>query len=121
MAWQSSSGKLGVYATAFSGGWSADAAVIDNARRGGLQGTARGSTDGGELDVLIGTGYDGKFGALTIGPTATFQYSLVGTDGSGSTVRKWAETACRLESPASKRLQGRVVERTEDCGYRQGT
>jgi len=36
---------------------------------------------GGELYVLAGTGYDWKVGALSIGPTATFQYTLVGIDG----------------------------------------
>jgi outer membrane autotransporter protein len=50
-------------------------------KREALQGAARGSTDGGELNVLVGTGYDWKIGALQIGPTATFQYTLVGIDG----------------------------------------
>jgi outer membrane autotransporter protein len=78
-------GKLGVYATTFIGGWYADAAVTGgynsyDTKRSALQGTARGSTDGGELNVLVGTGYDWKLGALTIGPTATFNYTLVGID-----------------------------------------
>jgi autotransporter-associated beta strand protein len=47
-------------------------------RRDALQGTARGSTDGGELNVLFGTGYDWKMGALSIGPTASFQYTYLG-------------------------------------------
>jgi len=50
-------------------------------KRSALQGTARGDTDGGELNVLAGAGYDWTVGALTIGPTATYQYSLVGIDG----------------------------------------
>ena len=79
-------GKLGIYATTFIGGWYADAAVGGgynsyDTKRSALQGTARGSTDGGELNVLVGTGYDWKIGALQIGPTATFQYTLVGIDG----------------------------------------
>ena len=50
-------GKLGVYATAFAGGWYADAAVSGgynsyDTRRTALQGSARGSTDGGELERL---------------------------------------------------------------------
>ena len=57
----------------------ATTATTPNAARS--QGTARGDTDGGELNVLVGTGYDWKVGALTIGPTATFQYTLVGIDG----------------------------------------
>jgi outer membrane autotransporter protein len=79
-------GKLGMYATTFAGGWYADVAVTGgynsyDTKRSALQGTARGSTEGGELNVLVGTGYDFKVGALTIGPTATFQYTLVGIDG----------------------------------------
>jgi autotransporter-associated beta strand protein/T5SS/PEP-CTERM-associated repeat protein len=79
-------GKLALYATTFVGGWYADAAVTGgynsyDTKRSALQGTARGSTDGGELNVLVGTGYDWKLGALQIGPTATFNYTLVGIDG----------------------------------------
>jgi outer membrane autotransporter protein len=77
-------GKLGIYATTFSGGWYADVAANGgynsyDTRRSALQGTARGDTDGGELNVLFGTGYDFKKGGLTFGPTATFNYTLVGT------------------------------------------
>jgi outer membrane autotransporter protein len=79
-------GKLGVYATYFTGGFYADAAVTGgynsyDTKRSALQGAARGSTDGGELNVLVGTGFDCRFGGLTVGPTATFQYTLVGMDG----------------------------------------
>lgn len=79
-------GKLGVYGTYFTGGFYVDAAVNGgynsyDTKRSALQGTARGDTDGGELNVLLGTGYDFQVGALTIGPTATFQYTLVGIDG----------------------------------------
>ena len=79
-------GKFGIYATTFGGGWYADVAATGglngyDTRRSALQGIARGSTNGGELNVLFGTGYDWKIGALTIGPTATFNYTLVGIDG----------------------------------------
>ena len=79
-------GKLGVYATTFIGGWYADVAAPGglngyDTKRSALQGTARGSTNGGELNVLVGTGYDWKIGALSIGPTATFNYTLVGING----------------------------------------
>ncbi len=79
-------GKLGLYATYFTGGFYVDAAVTGglnsyDTKRSAIQGAARGSTDGGELNVLLGTGYDWKIGALSIGPTATFQYTLVGIDG----------------------------------------
>jgi len=79
-------GKLGLYATTFSGGWYADTAVFGgynsyDTRRGALQGEARGNTDGRELNVLFGTGYDFKAGALTFGPTATFNYTYLGLSG----------------------------------------
>lgn len=48
-------------------------------RRAGLQGDARGATDGGEIDALFGTGYDFKAGNLTFGPTATFNYTYAGS------------------------------------------
>ncbi|MDR3406562.1 MAG: autotransporter domain-containing protein [Chthoniobacter sp.] len=50
-------------------------------RRSALQGEARGDTDGGELNALFGTGYDFKKGALTFGPTASFNYTNIGTNG----------------------------------------
>jgi len=76
-------GKVGVYATAFAGGWYADVAAIGgydsyDTRRSALQGTARGDTDGNDLDVLVGTGYDFKAGGLTFGPTGSFDYSYTG-------------------------------------------
>ena len=78
-------GKLGVYGTYFTGGFYVDAAVNGgynsyDTKRSALQGTARGDTDGGELNALLGTGYDWQVGALSIGPTATFQYTYVGID-----------------------------------------
>jgi len=79
-------GKLGLYATYFTGGFYVDTAVSGgynsyDTKRTALQGTARGDTDGGELNVLFGTGYDFQIGGLKIGPTATFQYTYVGLDG----------------------------------------
>lgn len=79
-------GKLGVYASYYTGGFYVDAAVIGglnsyDTSRGALQGKANGSTDGGELNVLVGTGYEYKVGGLTVGPTASFQYTYVGIDG----------------------------------------
>jgi fibronectin-binding autotransporter adhesin len=79
-------GKLGVYATAFSSGFYLDTAVIGglsgyDTRRTALEGTARGETLGGDLNVAVAGGYDWKKGGLTIGPTASFQYTLVGFDG----------------------------------------
>ena len=79
-------GKLGLYATAYSGGLYADLAVSGgvnsyDTRRTALRGDARGSTDGSELNALFATGYDWKMGALTIGPTASIQYTYVSLDG----------------------------------------
>jgi len=77
-------GKLGLYATYFTGGgFYVDTAVTGgynsyDTRRSALQGTARGDTDGGELNVLFGTGYDIKSGGWTFGPTASFQYTYLG-------------------------------------------
>ena len=76
-------GKLGLYATAFGSGFYLDTAVIGglngyDTRRTALQGTASGDTVGGDLNVLVAAGYDWKKGGLSIGPTASFQYTLVG-------------------------------------------
>ena len=79
-------GRLGLYATTFAGGWYADVAGFGgydsyDTRRSGLEGETRGDTDGGEVDALFGTGYDFKVGALTFGPTASFNYTYVGFNG----------------------------------------
>jgi autotransporter-associated beta strand protein len=76
-------GKMGLYATAFANGFYLDAAATGgpsgyNTHRTALQGTASGSTDGADFNVLVAGGYDWKKGNLTIGPTASFQYSYVG-------------------------------------------
>jgi autotransporter-associated beta strand protein len=77
-------GKVGVYATTFVGGWYADVAAFGgydsyDTRRAGLLGDARGSTEGGNVNALFGTGYDFKKGGFTFGPTASFNYTYVGT------------------------------------------
>jgi len=75
-------GKLGLYATYFTGGFYIDGAVGAgwnnyDTRRVSLVGGARGETDGGEFNALIGTGYKWKFGGWSFGPTAIFQYASV--------------------------------------------
>ncbi len=78
--------KAGLYATYFTGtGFYADAAVSGgynnyDTERSALQGRARGSTEGGELNALFATGYDWKTGGLSIGPIANVQYTHVGFD-----------------------------------------
>jgi outer membrane autotransporter protein len=79
-------GRLGLYATVFAGGFYADAAVTGgygayDMRRSGVQGSAYGSSEAGELDVYVGAGYDFKFGGLSVGPFANFQYTYVDMDG----------------------------------------
>jgi outer membrane autotransporter protein len=64
-------------------GFYADIAVVGGyssyeVRRAALEGTARGDTDGGDLNVLFGAGYDFKRGNFTFGPTASFNYTYVG-------------------------------------------
>jgi autotransporter-associated beta strand protein len=76
-------GKLGAYATIFGDGFYLDTAVTGGptgyqTRRVALQGTASGNTGGADFNVMVATGYDWTKGNLTIGPTASFQYSYVG-------------------------------------------
>jgi autotransporter-associated beta strand protein len=77
------SGKFGLYATAFAQGFYLDTAVTGgpssyDSHRNALQGSANGSTDSGDVNALVAGGYDWKFGGLTIGPTASFQYGYIG-------------------------------------------
>ena len=70
-------GKAGVYGTYFDKGFYVDAAVTAGAnnyatKRDSVQGEAFGHTQGGEVDMLVDTGYDWRLDGLTIGPTATF-------------------------------------------------
>jgi outer membrane autotransporter protein len=79
------SGKIGLYATVFGNGFYLDSAVSAgpsgyDTRRTALQGTASGTTDGSDVNVLVAGGYDWKIGNLSIGPTASFQFSYVGLD-----------------------------------------
>jgi outer membrane autotransporter protein len=76
-------GTGGLYATAFGNGFYVDTSVSGGAstydtHRTALLGTANGSTDGANLNVLVAGGYDWTQGALTIGPIASFQYTYVG-------------------------------------------
>jgi fibronectin-binding autotransporter adhesin len=77
------SGNFGLYATLFGNGFYLDTSVSAgpngyDTRRTALQGTASGNTDGTDVNFLIAGGYDWKVGNLTIGPTASFQFSYVG-------------------------------------------
>ena len=80
-------GRLGLYATYFDRGFHVDAAVTGglnsyNTRRVTPNNTAAtASPEGSEINVLIATGYDWKVGKFTVGPTASYQYTNVHTDG----------------------------------------
>jgi len=63
--------SAGGYLTGYLGGGYNDY----DTSRDGLQGKARGSTEGAEFNALIATGYDAQFGALTIGPIASYHYT----------------------------------------------
>ncbi len=78
-------GKLGLYATYFTGGFYLDAGLNGgynsyDTKRTALAGTARGDTEGLEFNALLGTGYDFTIGNLRVGPTATVQYTNVQID-----------------------------------------
>ncbi len=79
-------GNIGLYATYFDQNFHMDLAV-----GGGLNSyktrrvtpnntIATGSPNGSEFNVLFALGYDWKFGALTIGPTASLQYTNTSMD-----------------------------------------
>ena len=76
-------GKIGAYATYYDGGYYVDAAVSGgynsyDMRRSGLQGAARGKTEGGEFNAMIGTGYDWSLEALTLGALTSIEYTYLG-------------------------------------------
>ena len=121
--------KLGVYATYFDEGLYADAAVQGgynsyDTRRSALQGTATGSTTGGEVNALIATGFDFTSDALRIGPTASFQYTHIGFSGFretgslaplsfGSQGNDSTRTAIGMKAAYEFRLASGVVVRPE--------
>jgi uncharacterized protein YhjY with autotransporter beta-barrel domain len=79
-------GTIGAYATAFGGGFYVNAAVTGvfddyEIHRDALLGIASGDTNGNEFNALVATGYEWKSGGLTIGPTASYQYTYVEFDG----------------------------------------
>jgi T5SS/PEP-CTERM-associated repeat protein len=80
-------GRVGLYATYFDRGFYLDAAVsggfnsYDTRRITPNNTAATGKPDGAEINTLLAAGYDWKFGGLTIGPTASFQYTNVQLDG----------------------------------------
>jgi outer membrane autotransporter protein len=79
-------GTVGAYATAFAGGFYINAAATGvfndyESHRDAFLGDAQGDTNGRDFNGLVAAGYEWKSGALTIGPTASFQYTYVQFDG----------------------------------------
>jgi len=76
------SGKAGVYATYYKGGFYLNGYVGGgynsyDTRRDALVGNATGNTDGGEFNALVSGGYEFHYGGLTFGPIASLQYTYV--------------------------------------------
>jgi Autotransporter beta-domain len=79
-------GKISLYGTYFGNGFYLESALSVgpsgyDTRRTALLGSASGSTDGTDLNVLFAAGYDWRTGNLTVGPTACFQYNYVELNG----------------------------------------
>jgi outer membrane autotransporter protein len=79
-------GTIGAYATAFGSGFYINAAASGvfndyESHRDALLGDAQGDTNGRDFNAFVTAGYEWKKGALTIGPTASFQYTYVEFDG----------------------------------------
>ena len=80
-------GKIGAYATWFSGGFHVDGAIsggfndYDTVRTGLQDLPVRGSTNGAELNGLFAIGYDFRFGCLNVGPIMTVQYTYINIEG----------------------------------------
>lgn len=79
--------KFGLYGTAKSGGFFANAIVgggtnsydmSRSIRFGSIDRTARGKPFGGEVDALLGSGYDMKLGTWTLSALGSLQYAYVG-------------------------------------------
>jgi uncharacterized protein YhjY with autotransporter beta-barrel domain len=80
------SGKIGMYATWFSGGFYVDGAVGGgynsyDTRRADVFGFERGSTDGTEFSAFGAAGYDWHVGCWVFGPTASVQYTNIDLNG----------------------------------------
>ena len=80
-------GRVGAYATYFDRGFHLDASVSGGPNSYATRRTtpnntvATGSPGGTEVNLLFAAGYDWKWKGLTIGPTASFQYTNVQLDG----------------------------------------
>jgi autotransporter-associated beta strand protein len=101
-------GRLGLYASYFE-----EKIHFDFAVTGGLNSyktrrttpnntSATGSPDGSEINILIAAGYDLKYGALTVAPTVSYQYTSMQMDGFTET-GAFAPLSIRGQSAESSR------------------
>lgn len=79
-------GRLGLYSTLYGNGLYLNAMAAGgynsyDTHRLGLGGIARGSTQGGEFDGLLSSGYEARQGHFRFGPVVSLQYTYVGIDG----------------------------------------
>jgi autotransporter-associated beta strand protein len=79
-------GKFGIYATYFDGGFYVNSAVQGGydgyeTNRTSLGGIAHSSPTGGDFNLLFAPGYNWTVGGLTFGPTSRFQYSYESVNG----------------------------------------
>jgi outer membrane autotransporter protein len=79
-------GKAALYAMYHDGGFFTEGLVGGgynsyDTSRSALQGTARGRTDGGQLDTYLGVGWDKPVGPVVITPIGSLLYSVVGIQG----------------------------------------
>jgi autotransporter-associated beta strand protein len=70
----------GFYANALAGGAYNNYSVTRNINLGTLNRTANSTPGAGELDSMIGGGYDLQRGNFTFGPTASLQYTYLGVN-----------------------------------------
>jgi len=103
-------GKGGLYGTYFDGGFYLDGVLNGgynsyDTHREALHGEARGDTDGGEFNALLGTGYDWKRGGFTFGPIASFQYSYLGV---GSFAETGSDAPLQIQRDHNDSIQTRL-------------
>lgn len=83
---QANNAKALLYASWFNKGFYANGAVGGggtsyDTKRNVLGSQVSGDTSGGDFTTFLGTGYDFKAGALTIGPAVSLEYSYVNVSG----------------------------------------
>jgi uncharacterized protein YhjY with autotransporter beta-barrel domain len=103
-------GKGSVFATWFDGNFYLDGAVGGgvnsyDTKRLALGGWATGSTDGYELNGMLGGGYDAHMGAFTLSPGASLYYTMLTIDGF---TEKGSIAPLKIETIDSSSLRSRL-------------